>query len=136
MALKQAFSTTDGVTDLLYVATGLNLCCNPIPDNFTPDMGDTVAPIDPGSLDSLFGPESDFEFRDDYAKWYDSINNIWKDGDPGVVSAEPKALVAAQIEAIRIYNEELAEYNYLYNIQREVQWRNTMAQALIDVCAP
>lgn len=135
MALKQAFSTTDGVTDLLYVATNINLCCNPIPQDFIPDMTGYTKPEDPGSLDSKFGVDSGYEWEDLYLRWYDKETNTWKDGDGGIVNADAKADVETHLIAINIYNSELSEYNYDYNVQKDVQWRKYMAQKLIDVCA-
>ena len=135
MALKQAFSTTDGVTDLLYVATNINLCCNPIPEDFIPDMTGYTKPEDPGSLDSKFGVDSGYEWEDLYLRWYDKETNTWKDGDGGIVNADAKADVETHLIAINIYNSELSQYNYDYNVQKDVQWRKYMAQKLIDVCA-
>lgn len=135
MALKQAFSTTDGVTDLLYVATHLNLCCNPIPESFVPvDIG-VEAPIDPGSLEATFGAGSGYEFEDLYVAYYDAATNTWRDGESAFVPADVKADVATHLEALVIYEGLLAEYNEVYNVQREVQWKKHVAQALIDVCA-
>ena len=133
--LKQAFSTSDGVTDLLYVATNLNLCCNPIPENFIPDMTRYTKPVNPGSLDSMFGELSDYEWKNYYIGFYDKVNNVWTDGNPGVVPGDTKADIETQLIAINIYEAALSQYNYDYAVQRDVQWRKYMAQKLIDVCA-
>ena len=135
MALKQAFSTTDGVTDLLYVATNINLCCNPIPENFIPDMTGYTKPTNPGSLDSMFGVGSGYQWSEYYIAYYEKLNNTWTDGDTGVVNADTKADIETQLIAINIYETDLSQYNYDYTVQRDVQWRKYMAQKLIDVCA-
>ena len=132
MFLKQAFSTTDGVTDLLYVAT--NIVGVTPPESFTPDLSALIPPVNPGSLDSHFGAESDYEFRDLYVRYYDSSTNTWSDGDTGAVNADVKADVAAVKEALDIYAVQKAEYDMQATLQRDVQWRKIYAQALIDVC--
>lgn len=136
MALKQAFSTSDGVTDLLYVATNINLCCNPIPDSFVPDLDGIHRPTDPGSLDSKFGAGSGYEFTTLYTRFYNKVTNTWTDGVSGIVNADVKADVETQLDAINIYNEALKTYEHTLLVQRDVQWRKYMAQALIDVCTP
>lgn len=134
MALKQAFSTTDGVTDLLYVATHLNLCGKPIPDEFIPNTETLVPPIDPGTLDSHFGTSSGYEFSNLFVKYYNQVTNLWTDGIANLVPAEVRADVREVYVAILIYQEALKQYNYQYNIQKDVQWRKSMAQALIEAC--
>lgn len=135
MALKQAFSTTDGVTDLLYVATHLDLCCAPIPGQFSPDISSLIAPLSPGTLDSNFGASSGYEFSDYFMRYYDQTTNTWTDGVANVVPADVRADVYEVYVAILIYQEALRQYNYLVGIQKDVQWRKTMAQALIEACA-
>jgi len=134
MALKQAFSTADGVTDLLYVATHYNpnLYVNMV--GFEPDMGEVLQPLDPGSLDSKFGAGSGYEHSDIYQSYYDVSNDSWKPND-GIVTADIKADITYQKEALRIYNAEMIIYTREYNIQKEVQWRKFMAQKLINACS-
>lgn len=134
-AVVSNFLIDDYMSTLINVAKDLNLCYNPIPEDFIPDMSAFTKPLDPGSLDSMFGELSDYEWKNYYIAYYDKVNNTWTDGNPGVVPGDTKADIETQLIAINIYEAALSQYNYDYAVQRDVQWRKYMAQKLIDVCA-
>lgn len=133
MALKQAFSATDGVTDLLYVATNIDISTSPVPDAFITDTTGLMVPVQPQSLDQAFGFGSFYPFSTQFTQYYDQVANVWRDGN--IVPANVRADVLIQLEAIQLYQAAFVTYMYLYNIQRDVQWRKTIAQALITACA-
>lgn len=132
MALKQAFSTVDGVTDLLYVATNLNIA---IPEQFTPTYG--AMPAAPTSLNDMFGEPSEYEFKGLFMHYYNQDTNTWDPAaTPDVVSDAIKAAVADQFVLIREYDDiTLPAWQLGYYKARETQWRKSIAQDLIDLCA-
>lgn len=134
MALKQAFSQTDGVTDLLYVATNIDVISNPVHGDFTPDLSSLAPPLNPGSLDERFGIGSWYEWSDLYVRFYNKEANIWTDGSSGVVNADAKADVETQRIALMIYDSQVKDFNVTVCIQKDIQWRKRVAQDLIDIC--
>lgn len=125
------------ISDLLYVATHLNLCCNPIPELFVPDMGSELPPVEAESLQSKFGTPgccTDPEWSGYFMRMYDQATNTWKDSTESLAPAELKVAVAEQLTAITIYKELKATYDYNYGVQRDLQWRRHIAEQLIVLC--
>ncbi len=137
MPLKQAFSTTDGVTDLLYVSTHVALPFEP-PVDFEFEY-EVSPPIEVLSPTAKFSSDLLYEFASFFRAFYDPILKRWKDefpGNPGNLPLEMKADVLIQEIAYALYLQDKKVYDFAASNNRWAAYRAYMAQVLIDRCAP
>jgi hypothetical protein len=136
MALKQAFSTTDGVTDVLYVATNISCKCD-VPPSFVyeypaPKPIKVLSPVD------RFSDRLQYDFADLFLTAYDPATKTWRDEsstNPGNLPLDVKADVLVQQISYDIYVKQQTQYDLDADTSRWAAYRTYVAQILITEAA-
>lgn len=119
------------ISDLLYVATHLQVNTSVVPAGFNYDYN-VDKPERVYSPDEVFGPLSTYEFKDFYSRFYSMETRSWTDG--GTFPAEEKALVLVQQVAYDLYLRSLIDWNIGRDAMKELEYRKFLAQKLIAIC--
>ena len=100
-----------------------------IPDFFVPAVA--PRPVAPMSLQEKFGTEeNDSEYWTVFNNYY--VNAAWQTDDTEIVPEELRDAVADWEIVLLNYNSELVDWLVYYEIQKQVQWRYLLADAILD----
>jgi hypothetical protein len=115
---------------LIEIAAGLSGYT--IPDTFVPVVG--AAPVAPMDMYEKFGtlannPTYYVAFND----WYNLGDNTWSPDPQSIIDAPApfRVTVAAWLVSIQTYASTLLAWEIEYELQKDIQWREKMANAIL-----
>jgi hypothetical protein len=123
------------IDDVMDKLTSASLLVNiPVDPTFEPVIDD-FAEIAPMSMSQVFGAESEHPHREIFERYFDITTGQWQTDTESVVPGDFNSYAGDPIAAyasIAAYNESKAAYDAEYALQREIQWKEYVAQKLID----
>lgn len=106
------------------------------PSSFEPDMTDFPEPVVMIPMDDIFGSRSVHEFRQIFIEKYNQVTKTWAlERTAGEIPASLRADVLLYQLSLDVVAEEQEEWEREYDVQKNVQWRNHLAEKLIVATA-
>lgn len=101
-----------------------------IPAAFVPTTD--AAPVAPMDLFTKFGTiANNPDYYDIFNNRYDISTNTWDTEDTTIVPTTLRDDVAAWVVTLNTYASDLLEWQLEYDLQRDIQWREKMAEAIL-----
>ena len=118
------------IDDMTKTDIAANITPITIPEDFVPDMTLYPKPVAVPTMDERFGRGSGYPYTDVFTQYYDQVSKIWKTDDEAVVLPGVRGDITDGQYDVDLYQSRLSEWNRLYTIEREVQWRVKVAYHL------
>lgn len=123
------------IDDMTKTEIAANITPITIPADFIPDMTLYPAPVPVLTMDERFGRGSGYAYTDVFTQYYDQEKKEWKTDDTTVVLPGVRGDITDGQYDVDLYQTRLAEWQRLYDIEREVQWRVKVAYHLKNFAA-
>lgn len=115
----------------LQIATYTLSSYPPAPYDFIPD-GYDPPPLEPASLETMFGALSVYEYKLIFNEYFNQESNTWTTDSTITVSPEIRSDIQEQLDLISAYVITYRTYIHQFTIDQDVAWRRKIALAILS----